>query len=131
VTPLAKEKDLKLLDYDISDNRYRELKYFCRQYKEKQKRLCSITEISSPQLGMRRGASFSDRTANIAIKRARLTDELKIIEQAAVETDGQLYGYILKSVTDGTPYEYLDIPTSRSGFYALRRRFFYILDQRR
>ena len=41
---MAKERDLKLLDYDISDNRYRELKYFCRQYKEKQKKLCFITE---------------------------------------------------------------------------------------
>ncbi|WP_352399145.1 hypothetical protein [Anaerotignum sp.] len=128
---MAKEKDLKLLNYDISDNRYRELKYFCRQYREKKEKLSSITELSSAPLGMKRGGVISDRTANIAIKKARLSDELRLIEQAAMETDGDLYGYILESVTDGIPYEYLDIPTSRSGFYALRRRFFYILDQRR
>lgn len=128
---MAKERDLQLMDYNISDNRYRELKYFCRQYKEKQNRLHSISELLSPQFGMRRGGTVSDRTSSIAIKKGQLSDEIKMIEQAALETDGELYGYILKNVTDGVPYEYLDVPTSRSGFYALRRRFFYILNQRR
>lgn len=128
---MAKERDIDLLDYDISENRYRELKYFCRQYKEKQKKLHSITELSSPQFGLRRGGMTSDRTGNVAIKKAKLADEIKVIEQSAMETDGELYGYILESVTDGVPYEYLDIPSSRSGFYALRKRFFYLLDQRR
>ena len=128
---MAKERDLKLLDYDISDNRYRELKYFCRQYNEKQKKLRTITELASPQFGTKRGGALSDRTANIAIKKAQLEGELKIIEQSAIEADGELYGYVLENVTDGVPYEYLDLPTSRSSFYALRRRFFYILDKRR
>lgn len=128
---MAKERDLKLLDYDISDNRYRELKYFCRQYKEKQKKLRSITEISSPKFGIHTKGGISDRTGNIAIKKVRLADEIKTIEQAALEADASLYGFILENVTDGVPYEYLDIPISRSGFYALRRKFFCILDQRR
>ncbi len=128
---MAKERDLQLLEYDISDNRYRELKYFCRQYKEKRKKLQSITELSSPQFGAMGGNAFSDRTANIAIKKAKLSAELQMIEQSALEADGELYQYILKSVTDGIPYEYLDIPFSRSGFYVLRKRFFGILDKKR
>ena len=128
---MAKERNLKLLNYDISDNRYRELKYFCRQYKEKQKKLYSITELSSPQLQSTRGNTLSDRTGKIATKKVQLEDEIKIIEQAAMEADGELYVYLLKNVTEGVPYEYLDIPASRAGFYALRRRFFYLLDQRR
>ena len=129
--PLAKERNLQLLDYDISDNRYRELKYFCRQYKEKQRILRSITELSSPQFQVTRGDAISDKTAKIATKKAQLTDDIKIIEQAALEADGELYAYLLKNVTDGVAYEYLDIPVSRAGFYALRRRFFYLLDKRR
>lgn len=128
---MGKERDLQLSEYGISDNRYRELKYFCRQYKEKQKRLRSITELSSPQFGAKRVGGISDRTANVAIKKAQLADEIKMIEQAAVEVDGELYSYILKNVTDGVSYEYLDIPASRTGFYVLRRSFFCILDKRR
>lgn len=128
---MARERDLKLLSYDISENRYRELKYFCRQYKEKQKRLHSITELSSPQLQLTRGKILSDKTGKTAIKKAQLEEEIKIIEQAALETDGELFTFILENVTEGVSYEYLEIPTSRAGFYALRRRFFYLLDQRR
>ena len=43
-----KDRDLKLDEYNISGNRYRELKYFCRQYREKQSLLRSITEVGSP-----------------------------------------------------------------------------------
>lgn len=128
---MAKERDLNLREYDISNNRYRELKYFCRQYKEKKKKLQSITELSSPKFGAKGGNAFSDRTANVAIKKAKLSAELQMIEQSALETDGELYQYILKSVTDGIPYEYLDIPFNRSGFYVLRKRFFGILDKKR
>lgn len=45
-----KDRDLKLDGYNISGNRYRELKYFCRQYREKQSLLRSITEVGSPPL---------------------------------------------------------------------------------
>ncbi|MDD4844821.1 MAG: hypothetical protein PHU31_10930 [Anaerotignum sp.] len=128
---MAKERNLQLYDYEISDNRYRELKYFCRQYKEKQNNLRSITELSSPQFQSTRGGTCSDKTGRIATKKAQLSDEIKIIEQAALEADGELYGYLLKNVADGVSYEYLDIPVSRAGFYALRRRFFYLLDKRR
>lgn len=131
MTLLAKERDLELSYYDISENRYRELKYFCRQYKEKQSRLLSITELSSTQFGAARGTRISDKTADVAMKKAHLLGELKMIEQAALEADGELYCFILESVTEGTPYEYLDVPMSRSGFFALRRKFFYILDQKR
>ena len=129
--PLAKERDLQLSEYDISNNRYRELKYFCRQYREKKKGLLSMTELSSPKFGGKGGDIFSDRTANIAMKRAKLSAEIQMIEQAALEADGELYKYILKNVTDGITYEYLDIPFSRSGFYVLRKRFFSILDKKR
>lgn len=33
---MPKERDLRMEKYSISGNRYRELKYFCRQYREKQ-----------------------------------------------------------------------------------------------
>ena len=58
-----KDRDLKLDGYNISGNRYRELKYFCRQYREKQSLLRSITEVGSPPLSGGGSGKLSDKTA--------------------------------------------------------------------
>lgn len=128
---MTRERDLEMGAFDVSENRYRELKYFCRQYHEKKQHLQEITEVSSPGFAMKRGQKLANATAEIAVKRIQMEKEIEMIEQAAMETDAELYPYILKSVTEGTSYDYLDMPMSRSGFYALRKRFFSILHQKR
>lgn len=128
---MTRERDLELGAFYISENRYRELKYFCRQYHEKKQYLQEITEISSPGFAMKRGNKLANTTAELAVKRIQIEKEIGMIEQSAVETDAELYPYILKSATEGTSYDYLDMPVSRSGFYALRKRFFSILDKKR
>lgn len=129
---MSRERDLKLEKYRISGNRYRELKYFCRQYREKQARLRELTEVAAAamQEGGRNG-KVSDITADTAIRREALQKDLDSIEQAAMETDAELYGYIIRNVTDGIPYEYLGVPMGRRQFYKMRRKFFFILSEKK
>lgn len=123
---------MKLDKYRISGNRYRELKYFCRQYREKQARLRELTEVAAAamQEGGRNG-KVSDVTADTVIRRETLQKDLDSIEQAAMETDAELYGYIIRNVTDGIPYEYLGVPCSRASFFRIRKKFFWILSKKK
>lgn len=127
------ERDLNLDTYNISGNRYRELKYFCRQYREKQSRLRSMTEIGSPAFDGNGGCSgrTSDRTADTAIKKAELQKDLDLIEQTAIEADAEIYQYIISNVVDGVPWEYLGVPMGRRKFYETRKKFFYLLSEKR
>ena len=123
-----KVMEFKLYGYNISGNRYRELKYFCRQYREKQSLLRSITEVGSPPLSGGGSGKLSDKTASTAIRRTELQRDLEMIEQTAIEADVEIYTYILSNVADGVPWEYLGVPYSRATFYRRVRKFFWLLD---
>ena len=109
------ESDLNFRQYKISSNRYRELKYFCRQYREKKAKLCAMTQTVEDN----------------ATRRAELEKDVTLIEQAAAEAGKDLAGYIIRNVTDGTAFEYLGAPCGRSTFFRIRQRFYYILDKRK
>ena len=129
---LPRVRDLELKNYKISRNKYRELKYFCMQYREKKERLNSICEISAVTYsGMPSGSGTGDRTAKQAESRVQLQNDLELIEQTAIETDSILYQYLISNVTDGIGYDYLDIPASHSTFYRIRQKFFYLLSQKK
>lgn len=129
---MGKERDLKLQSYNISEYRYRELKYFCKQYREKQSQLRSITELSSPRFdSIGGGNKTSDNTADTAVRRAQLKKDLEAIEQAAIEAGEELFPYIISNVVDGIAYEYLGVPASKTNFYLKRRKFFWILDKKK
>ena len=128
---MPKERVLSLGKYDISANRYLELKYFCRQYREKQSQLRSLTEISSFTPEGRSGGGISDKTASLAIKRMQLLEDMKLVEQSAFEADSDIYQYIINHVADGVPVEYLGVPCSRATFYRRKRKFFWLLDKKK
>lgn len=129
---MKKDRELKLQNYNISANRYRELKYFCKQYREKQSQLRSITEISSPGFDCAGGGNKkSDRTGDTALRRIQLERDLEIIQQSAIEAGNELYPYILSNVVDGIRYEHLEVPMSRRNFFRMKLIFFEILSAKK
>ncbi len=124
-------RDINLEEYQISKYRYRELKNFCLQYREKQSRLLSLTEIGSPSTEATGGGGTSDRTSTMAIKRMELQHDIALIEQTAMETNADIYPYIINHVADGIPYEYMDVPMGRRQFYDMRKKFFFLLSQKK
>ena len=127
--------------YYISKHRYYELLHFCRQYteylaeKENILNTCVRPHVTPDKV--KAVVSFVENipTEKWAIKLADVDDKIQLIEQAAVDADDQLSGYILMAVTSGLGFDAMkaryDVPCSRNTFYDRYRKFFWILDQRR
>lgn len=132
IYPKVKKRDMKLSDYNISKAKYLELKYFCRQHVEKKRELqqgYGLNAIVSD--GMPKGNTISNPTEAKAIRNVMLHKDIELIEQTAMEADPEIYEYILKNVTEGMGYEYLDVPMNRTDFYATRKYFFYLLSRKK
>jgi hypothetical protein len=119
----------------LPKHRYYELKHYCLQYRDMKEELESLIKLPGSFCDISgKGSYYSDRTGNTAVLRAYLTRRVEGIEQAALETDAELYGYILKAVTEGYTYEYLHgvmgIPCSRDYYYERYRKFFWVLSRK-
>lgn len=127
-----RKRDMKLSDHNISRDKYNELKYFCLQYWQKKQEIDRNYGIDGfSQDGMPRGTSSGNPTEKKALRIAQLKRDTELIEQTAIEADAEIHPWILKNVTSGVPYEYMDVPISRTKFYDSRRYFFYLLAQKR
>ena len=127
------ERDLSLGCYEISRERYRELKYFCRQYADKKAKAAEARLPGGQALdGMPHGSAVGDPTARRAEKAMRYARDVELIERVAAEAAPDCTRELLRNVTEGTPWEYLpaaDAP--RRAFYEARRKFFWLLDLRK
>ena len=123
--------------YYISKHRYYELKHFCLQYPEWQEEYRRLSMVSPDRAvtdGMPKGNDRIDRTAEIAVKLARIKEKIRMVESAAIEADSVMSNYILKAVTDGYSFTYLksvmDIPCEKDMYYDRYRKFFYLLSHK-
>lgn len=134
---MSKIRTLNEDKYNISKHRFKELYYFCLQYDEWKDELKYKTdnlksqELSSTPISH----SNSSTVENLAIRRQQLESKCKLIEQTAMETDTELYQYIIKAVTNEyVTYKYLqtimNIPCSRNTYYDRRRKFYYLLSKK-
>ena len=124
--------------YYIDRHRYYELKHFCLQYPEWKK---TYSELEKPSIASSAAEKLpstnipGDPTANLAMRKAHLKERIKMVEKAAVEADDELYGYILKAVTEELSYTYLksqlNIPCGKDLYYDRYRRFFWLLNESR
>ena len=124
--------------YWINKNRYYELKYFCLQYPLWKKayelldglKICSYDLMVFPNSGLP-----GDPTGRCVDERSLYFERMRLVEDAARDADPYLASYILKAVTEGRSYTYLEsileIPCSRDTYYDRYRRFFWLLDQKR
>lgn len=124
--------------YWIDRHRYYELKHFCLQYKQWKKAYSSLNDLGlsmSGLTGLPTSNMPSDITADYAIRKAEIGNKIKLIESTAMETDNELWYYIVKAVTEGLAYTQLkmlfDIPCSRDTYYDRYRKFFWLLNKRR
>lgn len=126
------KRDMKLSDYNISRAKYNELKYFCMQYGEKKQKIQNAYGLKAVENdGMPRGNQTGNPVAQEAIRNVMLQNEVTLIEETAREAAPTIYQWLLKNVTEGIPYEWLDVPSGRRQFYEDRRYFFYLLAQKR
>ncbi len=124
--------------YWIDRHRYYELKHFCLQYptwKKIYNSLDGIGKRSIDQPVLSKNEHVSDPTGKCVEKRSYYFDKMKLVEQAAIETDNELADYILKGVTEGLTYDNiklrLEIPCGKDVYYDRYRRFFWLLDKER
>ena len=133
-------RDLSLDEYGISKARYRELYYFCLQYREM---LAEKEECYTLDGRIRPGYTLDGKAADIwsgAVKSAKkdalthkvqkvidLGEKIQLIEQTAIEAGGELYPWILEAVTTGRSWEAVMPPCYEKKFRKLRRKFYYLL----
>lgn len=125
--------------YWISRHRYYELKHFCLQYPLWKKAYAALDEltIQSPMLEeFRPNRSMpSDPTAKWGIARAYYSERMDMVKKAAMQTDEDLYIYILKAVTEELSYNYLKtrlgMPCGKDMYYDRYRKFFWLLSKER
>ena len=88
---MPRRRDLKLDKYGISKEAYRELRSFCLQYEEKKARLQQLRSIASaPITGMPGKNEPGNPTAKHAEMAVKLSNDIAMIEQSALEASGNL-----------------------------------------
>lgn len=130
-------QNVSMRKYNISKYRFRELYYYCLQYndwKTELKDKCD-TVRSVNITGMPISHNNSDVTQKQAMRRMELQKKCELIEQTAIETDADLYPYILEAVTnDWVTYTYLltakNIPCGKKTYYDRRKKFYWLLSKK-
>lgn len=124
--------------YWIEKHRYYELKHFCLQYPIWKKAYAALDGLCSRPVNLAvfsKTGSHSDPTARYVEARAFYFDKMQLVEQTSIDTDAELYSYILQGVTEGWSYDILkarlEIPCSKDYYYARYRRFFWLLNKAR
>ncbi len=123
-------------DFYISKAKYRELSWFCRQYDEFQRKLKECYKYPSSALSDSAKAKVSvscvERNGEKALRYSTVIDLIETTLKEACCNDKGMYPYLLKAVTQGFTWEHLpDCPCGRRQFYELRRKFFFMLSQKR
>lgn len=118
--------------YRIDRNVYNELKWLCRQYYDMRRKIADcygISAVSYDSTGEARGNRTGDPVQERSDKAMRLRAEVEMIDRALEQTAAEpVRGYIKKSVTLGTSFEYLGrVPCGRRQFYEYRMKFFWHL----
>lgn len=138
MTTLIRPSISKKNKYWIGKHRYYELKHFCLQYLTWKKVYASLDDgiFPSQQLnGVYTNKTEEDITGKLAVVKTRYSELIKMVEDAALETDSFLSPYILKAVTEECSYDYLktkmNIPCSKDVYYDRYRKFFWILSNKR
>lgn len=122
--------------YRLDKHRHYELKHFCLQYPSWKKTyadLDSANLLVSSIDRMPTGNIPGDPTGSRAIAKAKLNEQIEMVERIAREADDYLWIYILRAVTENLSYTYLKtklgIPCGKDMYYDRYRKFFWLLSK--
>lgn len=158
---MASTRPIKMTDWGISWEEYKELVYFCLQYDQKRReaaalltlKLSTPTPITYHKMINGKSVEFgeflphggnrtSDPVAATAAKRDRLLNDVRMIEHAAqlagvLDGGHSIYTALLKAVTTRSGVQAVMAdpdkkpPCGKNEFYAARRKFYWILREMR
>lgn len=131
----ARSKLSKRNKYYISENRYKELLYFARQYAVMRLELADLRNAYPTQALVRVKQEHYDPMPDLVDRATRLADKIELIEECAYQADPDLWTWILTGVTTGKSYDYLsmhmNMPASKELYYDRYHKFFYLLSLRK
>lgn len=123
--------------YWLSNAAFYQAYYFALRYQEFKD---TLEEMGDGSRGLSydpqpHGSASKSSLEDLAIRRARISAKVDIIESACRLADVELYPWLIKAVTNNdVGYDYLyhqlGIPCSRGTFYERRRKFYYILSHK-
>ena len=120
----------------ISQNRYLELKNFCKQYREWKEAVGRISLLQSATFTNEKvqTSNTSDPTAELATRRLYYLRRIETVDQTLLAFDEDVRPYIFEAVTEGVSWEVLRarenwIPVSKHSWYKLLRGFYALLDR--
>ncbi len=100
-------RDMTWEDYGISKNRYAELKAFCLQYEEKKSKI-KYGILAAQYDGQPKAHNTGSQTERQAMDNVIYMKDCAMIEEAAIRTNPEIWRYIVKSVTLGLSYEFIE-----------------------
>lgn len=110
-------------NYTLSLNRYRELKAFCRQYKERKNEL----ELAEKRIFSDGG----DVTSSTASRIRDLRYAIDLIEKTAMDTSPEHSEELLRLVTNDISVKNAGSEVTRGEFVDLIYKFYYLLSCRK
>lgn len=111
----------------LPKNRYYELKYFCLQFWDWQKRRAQLDGLATRE--------NREPTESEAIERAELDEKIRKVMTCCTLAAHQYDEYLLTGVTKGLSYDTMAtrkvLPIARDAYYVIYRKFFWLLDASR
>lgn len=109
--------------------------HYARQYNDWVNELNTIGSAGAIKIdGMPHAENTTDTTARDGMRRAALSEKIRLIEDTAMETDKALYKWILIGVTQNKSYKTLryayDMPVGERQYYQKKREFYYKLSKK-
>lgn len=128
--------EVKRSEWKLSKHEFYTAYHYAMQYRELKDKYKSILGLSAVNMdGMPHGSNTTDPTYDQATKLEELSTRIKLIEDTVMETDPDIYCWLLKGVTtENISFNYLqmtmEIPCGKKYYYARRRKFYYLLNQK-
>lgn len=118
-------------EYGITKWHKREIMNFCRRYDDWRRELqYGLRAVSNDGTGG--GSNRIGRpTEAQAIRNDALRTNILLIEHAIRDVCPDIYDDMLNNIARGVPFEYLQVPYTRTDFYTIRIRVYALIADRR